>query len=178
MLYYFKLFLKNKHIVSWGITKEQNYAGKVMFRLEQARKSRRGGSGVMVRYVLRFAEQKPGHGEAMEVDDFLELRVYRSNGRKQVPYTEAFAKGTTDAIGEESGIRYAVIFLTSRHKSLLCFVLIIILRLAYGGKTSIKHPRAYYKYALEDSLENPFVTIRYYPRLAGKCSYHPSKPKP
>ncbi len=114
MIYFFKFFIKDKHIVSWGITEEQNYAGKLMFKLDQARRSRGGTSGVMVRYVLRFAAQKPSNGEPMEVDDFLELRVYRSHGRKPVPYTEAFTKGAADAIGDDSAVRYASLFFLTR----------------------------------------------------------------
>ncbi|KAI9737483.1 MAG: hypothetical protein M1834_009638 [Cirrosporium novae-zelandiae] len=71
-LYYFKLFILNKHVVSWGCGEEEKYNGKTMFALFDAGEMWTGARN-MERRMLCFGECA---GD-------MEVRVYRAKCRKR-----------------------------------------------------------------------------------------------
>lgn len=87
-LYFFKLFINGSCAVSWGCGKEDGYKGKTMFALYESNETRIG-KPAPERRVLCFGSEsgspKSGFGDVME------LRVYRSKGRKKTqPIVEPF----------------------------------------------------------------------------------------
>ena len=85
ILYYFKLFINGDHVISWGCGKEDGYEGKTTFGLFHPGPSPFPHSEIE-RRVFCF-EPNPSHGSNFTVDnlnDVLEVRVFRSKGRKQI----------------------------------------------------------------------------------------------
>ena len=75
-LYYFKIFWKNMHLLSWGVSKEQ-YNGKFMcvpFNLNSGQRGSTSPPDLDVRSQTLGADQ-----------DNLEIRVYRARGRVRCP---------------------------------------------------------------------------------------------
>ena len=84
-LYYFKLYLNGRLIVSWGCGEENDYKGKTMFGLFDVG-SGYGKQPLLERRVLRFAPE-PGESDNHTLGNFgnfMEVRVFRSKGRKRV----------------------------------------------------------------------------------------------
>ena len=85
-LFYFKLFLNGKHIVSWGCGQSDGYKGKTMFNVEPRT------DGSWERSVLCFSPEsttKTGHGKGqspkagkLPLGNLIEVRVYRAKARK------------------------------------------------------------------------------------------------
>jgi hypothetical protein len=92
-VYYFKLFINGRHVVSWGCGKADGYKGKTMFGLYDAGENRKGRSCIE-RRAFSFADddiRKIGAGVSAE-EDMMEVRVFRSKGRKRIrPEVVAFA---------------------------------------------------------------------------------------
>lgn len=86
-LFYFKLFLNNTHVVSWGCGAEDEYKGKTMFGVYCAGDSRLGKVGIEKR-VFCFASEEYGSGKVdgsrERLGDVMEVRVYRARGRKRI----------------------------------------------------------------------------------------------
>ena len=87
LLYYFKLYINGKHIVSWGCGEEESYKGKTMFGLYDSSQ----GNGALKqslfeRRVLCFRpETRSVQSEVPEnPSDFMEIKVFRSKGRMRV----------------------------------------------------------------------------------------------
>ena len=117
-LYYFKLFLNGASIVSWGCGEEDDYKGKTMFGIFDAGRNEKGVKKFEKR-VLSFSAgselerlNRTTHGDVME------LKVYRSKGRKRVkPEIDGFRdaqpeieKLENEAVSEKTangGVRYA-----------------------------------------------------------------------
>lgn len=83
LLYYFKLYVNGKPIVSWGCGHEDGYKGKTMFGLYD--------SGRLVanppkleRRVLSFGPDLGNSKMPDSLNDFMEVKVFRSKGRRRV----------------------------------------------------------------------------------------------
>ena len=78
-IFYFKLFLNQVHLVSWGVTEEDGYAGKTTFGLFQSQ------NGVLGRTITEKRGLSFGNCDQAEgtPPDVLEVRVFRSKGRKR-----------------------------------------------------------------------------------------------
>ncbi|MCJ1244100.1 hypothetical protein MMC30_001298 [Trapelia coarctata] len=139
ILYYFKLFINGTHIVSWGCGEKENYTGKTMFGLF------RGPLGVLERGMLSFSSEDDA-GRSMS-SEMMEVRVYRSKGRRKIePKVEEFKAGV-DGSGKARQLNGAGISLLNA-----------------GFLHPRRHPKRYYQYALLDELDNPYATFRYYYR--------------
>ena len=97
LLYYFKLLINGKCIVSWGCGEEDGYKGvqsfwgnfayfqadlligKTMFSLYG-----RPGKREIERRILAFGPPSDGERAPELHEDFMEVRVYRSKGRRRV----------------------------------------------------------------------------------------------
>lgn len=86
-LFYFKLFLNDSHVVSWGCGEEEEFKGRAMFGLYCAGESRLGKSGIEKR-VFCFAGEDYGNGQLRgnrdRLMDVMEVKVYRAKGRKRI----------------------------------------------------------------------------------------------
>lgn len=78
--YFFaRLSVGGRHVASWGFGARSEYKGKTMFALFEPGKEDAEGRGRLEKLVLAFASE-PARGD----DDALELRFFRSNGRRRV----------------------------------------------------------------------------------------------
>lgn len=84
-IYYFKLYLNGNYVVSWGCSKEDEYKGKTMFGLFNTGKIFSSQRAVEKR-VLCFASNDGNaqHNTVESLGDVMEIRVFRSKGRKRV----------------------------------------------------------------------------------------------
>ena len=107
LFYYFKMFLNGDLVVSWGCGEVDGHAGKTMFGLYAAKggtsdKSEGEGSNETAREVesrvLCFGSPvtmtssgRVGNLLPEHLKDVMEIRVYRSNGRRRIaPQLEVF----------------------------------------------------------------------------------------
>lgn len=74
-VFYFKLYLDGTHLVSWGISERDNYAGKTMFGLFVADNA----WGEIEKRVFCFGNNMNN----ARVEGMLELRVFRAKGRSR-----------------------------------------------------------------------------------------------
>ena len=99
-LYYFKLYLKGKCVVSWGCGEEQGYRGRTMFALYDSGETWMGESGIE-RRVLCF--NTPKKNENPVLDDWsnlMEIKIYRAKGRQRIrPLIEDFRHLADPEIG-------------------------------------------------------------------------------
>ncbi|KAI9812161.1 MAG: hypothetical protein M1827_004827 [Pycnora praestabilis] len=155
-LYYFKLFIDNTHIVSWGCGEGNQWRGKCMFGLFDGGEDWMRERSVEKR-IFRFARDDVGgggNGESREEGgtkegSVMEIRVFRAKGRVRVGKVlepvkmrmerKVDLKTMLNGAGPEGGID-----------------------LVHYGHVKPRHPQRYYKYALVDSLDQPFATFRYY----------------
>ena len=92
ILFYFKLFLNDVHVVSWGVATKTAAAGKIMFSLtgpnnrnnDDDDTNDNGSRRALEKKMLCFGDDT---GQAA-VDDLLEIRVYRSRGRRRCEISE------------------------------------------------------------------------------------------
>jgi hypothetical protein len=98
--YYFKAYMNDAHLVSWGTGEVDDFQGKVMFGLFENR------SGIMPeRHLLTFSGDASLNDPAAALPgrESLEIRVYRSKGRRSVsesapPFVDKF---TPESQGSE-----------------------------------------------------------------------------
>lgn len=84
-LYYFKLYINGKTVVSWGCGEEEGYKGKTMFGLFSPGPSPFKHS-LVERRVLFFGPDRE-HDDNLTLDsqnDVMEIKVFRSKGRKRI----------------------------------------------------------------------------------------------
>ncbi|KAL9033777.1 MAG: hypothetical protein Q9214_007348 [Letrouitia sp. 1 TL-2023] len=161
-LYYFKLFLNGKCVVSWGCGEKDAYKGKTMYGLFDSGLGWMGETGVDVR-AFCFGD---GHASWQpflhdDLSQFMEVKVYRAKGRMrmqpQFPDVKEFGAITNDAktrrTGSKSSSQNAV---QAAPKSGITLI--------HAGGLPCGHPQNYYKYALIDPCDKPFATFRYYHR--------------
>ncbi len=181
MLYYFKLYIDGRHVVSWGCGEEDGYEGKTMFGLFDAGPTNSKHPQIERRVLCFGAEH--GHGlTSNNLNDFVEVKVFRSKGRKRIaPRLEDYQSlsGKADADRNKSqlhssgnGIKYVP---TRMLPGYVNEKLTIDNSLVNAGLLPARHPRRYYKYALLDPLDHPFATFRYYYRSWGELGYPSAK---
>lgn len=89
-LYYFKLSINGTDIVSWGCGVEDEFKGKTIFALSRIGEDAMGRQLWERRGLVFGRKSDPVHGTASErafsnaMGDVLEVRVFRSRGRKRV----------------------------------------------------------------------------------------------
>lgn len=102
-LYYFKLYLKGKCLVSWGCGEENGYRGRTMFALYDSGENWLGESGVE-RRAFRF--DTASKNEELISDDWsnvMEIKIYRAKGRHRIrPLMNDF-HDLTDCVNDTKG---------------------------------------------------------------------------
>lgn len=87
LIYYFKLYINGRSIVSWGCGANDDFKGKTMFGLFDSTQ-RRGTlrQSFFERRVLCFSpEAETGQSEIPDsLSDVMEVKVFRSKGRKRI----------------------------------------------------------------------------------------------
>lgn len=85
-LFYFKLFLNGSCVVSWGCGERDDYKGRTMFAMSDSGQSWMG-QPVIERRAMCFVSPEeaasPVHA-SNSFEDVMELKVYRSKGRKRI----------------------------------------------------------------------------------------------
>lgn len=183
-LYYFKLFLNGKCVVSWGCGEKDGYKGKTMYGLFDSGLEWMGETGVDVR-AFCFGD---GHASWQpflhdDLSQFMEVKVYRAKGRMRIqpqfPDVKEFGEVTNDAktrrpgskpssqnavqAARKSGITYGNLC-PGLSQTLTYFPFSLV----HAGGLPYGHPQNYYKYALIDPRDKPFATFRYYHRTWGE----------
>lgn len=102
-LFYFKAYMNGQHLVSWGTGEADNFKGKVMFGLFRSSRSEL----LPERVLLAFSNDisLDGHASIPPGRESLEIRVYRSRGRRlkdetAPPFRDRFSP---DALGTNDG---------------------------------------------------------------------------
>lgn len=86
-LYYFKLYLNGNLVVSWGCGEDDAYRGKTMFGLfRPGRTSGLAKGATLERRFLCFCPDNTslGHLPLDNLNDVMEIRVFRSKARKRI----------------------------------------------------------------------------------------------
>ena len=87
LLYYFKLYINGRHIVSWGCGAENDFKGKTMFGLfDSGQVYENIPVSLFERRVLCFSPEA-GTVQSKVLDslhDVIEIKVFRSKGRKRI----------------------------------------------------------------------------------------------
>ena len=87
LLYYFKLYINGRHIVSWGCGANNDFRGKTMFGVFESTQIHNGIPQVLFeRRVLSFSPEA-GSVQSNVLDslnDVMEIKVFRSKGRKRI----------------------------------------------------------------------------------------------
>lgn len=90
-LYYFKLYLKGKCVVSWGCDEGHGYRGRTMFALYESGENCMGESSLERRI---FCFNTPEKKESLVPDDrssLMEIKIYRAKARQRIrPPVEDF----------------------------------------------------------------------------------------
>lgn len=101
--YYFKLYVSGEHVVSWGCGRADGYRGKTMYALYDRGNNLSGNESTEKRCFAFSSEEQLRTGNQMR---FLEIRVYRSNGRKRIQEcTEKFEKSEVGRV-DGDGVGY------------------------------------------------------------------------
>ncbi|MCJ1307106.1 hypothetical protein MMC25_000752 [Agyrium rufum] len=135
--YYFKLFLNKTHLVSWGCGAQDGFKGKTMFGIFRAE-----GHGKAMRKIFCFGGERDLWAGRAELNDVLEIRVYRAGGRKQIRPTMLESRVQLEAIDKKPMNRGGVI-------------------LTRAGPVRINHPVNFFNFLLIDPLDEPYATFRY-----------------
>ncbi|KAI9796963.1 MAG: hypothetical protein M1833_005909 [Piccolia ochrophora] len=147
VIYYFKLYLNDIHVVSWGTSRENGYSGKTMFGLFDGGQDWTGEQCVE-RHVLCF-----GDGQQQAREDIIEVRVFRAKGRVRL------AKSLIERVRSR---------VNKGKKSRKEYEKPTGIRLVNAGIIEHNHPQNYYKYALIDRLDQPFATFRFHCKTWGR----------
>ncbi|KAL8649898.1 MAG: hypothetical protein Q9210_004133 [Variospora velana] len=157
-LYYFKLFINGACVVSWGCGEENGFKGKTTYGLFDSGNRWMGEPGVDVRAFTFACGTSTRHAMHGIPGQMMEVRVYRSCGRKRIrPELEDFK-----AIIARSGNQSQPPQLKSskgQSKNLPGGI-----NLLNAGVLPDDHPRRFYAYSLLDPLDQPFATFRWYYR--------------
>ena len=161
-LYYFKLYIKGKEMVSWGCGEEDDYRGRTMFGMYAAR-----GGERLERRSLCFGSEDcyDPSGWGRETCD-IEVKVFRA--RERIRIGAEVQNFTRSEIGRNAG-RKQKIEDGCEIKSVCCFrtsssLCLWQTSLVKGGLLPHEHPQRFYKYALLDPLDKPYATFRWYLR--------------
>ncbi|KAF2713030.1 hypothetical protein K504DRAFT_423337 [Pleomassaria siparia CBS 279.74] len=152
-LFVFKLFINSAHIVTWSTDKEHEWTGKTMFGLFEREEDGQEGRKRIEKRALRFTAPDGIDGAWKDVPDAfdevskIEIRVHRASGKKRTEWeTEQYSK-------------------TAHGKSPRGVDLV------GAGRAGGDHPKRFYKFALIDQTNQPFVTFRYYYRTWEQIRY-------
>ncbi|KAF2449996.1 hypothetical protein P171DRAFT_461041 [Karstenula rhodostoma CBS 690.94] len=142
----FKLYVDGAHVVSWSTGKEEGWKGKTMFALFEVEDEE--GRKRVEKRVLCFAKgdgtgDRGGVEGCFDEKTCLEVRVHRALGRKRVQ-RQVEEHRATEHGSDERGIRRS--------------------SLVNAGLAGSGHPKRFYKFALVDPVDKPYVTFRYYYR--------------
>lgn len=106
-LYYFKLFLHGSCVVSWGCSEEDGYRGRTMFAMFDTGEIDKD-QALLERRALSFGVETVNATDTK----FMEIKVYRSKGRKRIQpqvrgFRETLGPGVKNNIpsGDEEGIQ-------------------------------------------------------------------------
>ncbi|KAJ9624994.1 hypothetical protein H2203_004945 [Taxawa tesnikishii (nom. ined.)] len=133
---YFKLFMNDRCVTSWGGGADNAWKGKTMWSLVDGGTDYKGRQQVE-RRALFFTKQGDDTGKKCEQGTF-EIRIFRSIGRMRVAkevhqFDERCKEGS------------AVDFVNF-------------------GQAKRKEPQRFYRYALMDPIDEPYATFRYHLR--------------
>ena len=81
-LYFFKLFINGAEVVSWGCGEEDEFKGKTMYTLSLTPTVI--GKPVYERQAFCFGKAGQQRQPKGAMDDVMEVRVFRSKGRKRI----------------------------------------------------------------------------------------------
>ncbi|KAL8826378.1 MAG: hypothetical protein Q9191_003836 [Dirinaria sp. TL-2023a] len=140
-LYYFKLYLKGKCVVSWGCDEEHGYRGRTMFAFYDSGEECMGEPAVERRVLCFNAPKKKENLLLDDRGDLMEIKIYRAKARQRIrPLMEELrhlADPANDTKGRKANSIVKAGFLTEND------------------------PQGFYKYALIDPLDKPFATFHY-----------------
>ncbi|KAL8920726.1 MAG: hypothetical protein Q9208_006056 [Pyrenodesmia sp. 3 TL-2023] len=157
-LYYFKFFVNGACVVSWGCGEENGFKGKTMYGLYDSGERWMGEPEVDVRAFSFASDASTQNPMNDTLSQAMEVRVYRSRGRKRIrPVVENFK-----AVTARSGVQGQIIQPKgSKGQPQNTKGGISMLN---AGILPDEHPRRYYKYSLLDPLDQAFATFRWYYR--------------
>lgn len=90
-LYYFKLFINGACVVSWGCGEKNGFKGKTMYGLFDSGERWMGEPGIDARAFSFASEPSTEHPTSNTLGQVMEVKVYRSRGRKRIrPELEDF----------------------------------------------------------------------------------------
>ncbi|KAF1935643.1 hypothetical protein EJ02DRAFT_415428 [Clathrospora elynae] len=141
----FKLYINGAHIMSWSTGKEEGWKGKTMFALFESPADEDGKKRIERRVLCFVAPDRKDKnwkeaGDVFDETQRIEIRVHRADGRKRVE-RQAEEYGHTQHAKSGRGIS-----------------------LLNAGRAGPDQPKRFYKFALIDPVDQPFVTFRYYYR--------------
>lgn len=82
-LYYFKLFINDACVVSWGCGEENGFKGKTMYGLYDSGERWMGEPGIDARVFSFASEATTNRPMNNTLGQVMEVRVYRARGRKR-----------------------------------------------------------------------------------------------
>ncbi|KAI9794547.1 MAG: hypothetical protein M1816_004434 [Peltula sp. TS41687] len=152
-LFYFKLFLNGVHVVSWGASEEENWTGRTMYGFfNSTYEYAFPESKYLERGAFRFGVPV---SETHFAQDVLEIRVFRSKGRKRRERIVQDAEDVMDRVRKQRGNDGS-----SQDQQGIS--------LANAGIVEVAHPQRFYDFALIDPLDQPYATFRFHPRSPEK----------
>ncbi len=85
-VFYFKLFLNGSCVVSWGCGERDDYKGRTMFAMSDSIQSWMGQPNIERRAMCFVSPEEAANTvhASNSFEDFMELKVYRSKGRKRI----------------------------------------------------------------------------------------------
>ncbi|KAL8937059.1 MAG: hypothetical protein Q9211_003880 [Gyalolechia sp. 1 TL-2023] len=154
-LYYFKLFINNACVVSWGCGEENGFKGKTMYGLYDSGGRWKGEPGIDAR-VFSFASEATAHRPLSNaLGQVMEVRVYRARGRKRTKpdledFQDVIARSRTQShTSHPKGNR--------NHRRNIKGGISML----NAGMLPEDHPQRYYTFSLLDPLDLPFATFRW-----------------
>ncbi|KAI4188182.1 MAG: hypothetical protein L6R41_002307 [Letrouitia leprolyta] len=157
-LYYFKLFINDACVVSWGCGEENGFKGKTMYGLYDSGERWMGEPGLDAR-AFSFANDVTTHRSMNStLGQVMEVRVYRARGRKRAkPKLEDFQTVIARSRNQSQNLQPK----NSRSQPRNIEGGISMLE---AGMLPDEHPKRYYTFSLLDPLDLPFATFRWYYR--------------
>ena len=109
LLYYFKLYINGRHIVSWGCGADDDFRGKTMFGLfDSTRIDGNVRRSFYERRVLCFTSEAETvqNGVSDSLSGLMEIKVFRSKGRKRIiPETQSYQSSLGVQHGDKKGTK-------------------------------------------------------------------------
>ncbi|KAI9883150.1 MAG: plasma membrane localization protein [Watsoniomyces obsoletus] len=148
--YFFKLFVNQDHVVSWGVSKKEKFAGKTMFALSMSPQDHSGGEVERKTFHLGGPiTQETISGSPFSDPTMLQILVYRAYGRKRA---EADSPSMYGMLADASSLPNHNPSLNQNEG----------INFRGAGMHCENDQFKFYRYALVDPLDDPYVTFRYY----------------